>query len=129
MPISIKDLASNYTLAIISSSRSSSIRQYLAKHGIEDCFSEIWGRDVDHSKVEKINNLMTKYKADPQHCVFVTDTLGDIEEASKAGIDSIAVSWGLHSVDTLKRGNPKIIIDDEKTLIDFVNLHFITRYH
>lgn len=53
-------------------------------------------------------------------CIFITDTLGDIKEARVAGVDSIAVSWGYHSLATLELGNPLAVADKPSELPNLV---------
>lgn len=109
-------LAENYILVVISSTMSDSIKQILAREGIESYFPDVLGTDVDKSKVVKINNIIDKYKTSSEHCIFVTDTLGDIREADHCSVKSVAVTWGFQTVDSLKKGNPIAIVDDPSDL-------------
>ena len=43
---------------------------------------------------------------------FITDTLGDIVEAKKVGIKTIAVDYGYHDRGVLSKGNPDGIISN-----------------
>ena len=64
---------------------------------------------------QKINDIQ-KYDIDTSSCVFVTDTLGDILEANKLGIKTIAVDFGYHERARLERGNPFAIVSDFKEI-------------
>lgn len=55
--------------------------------------------------------IMSKFNAKPEDCIFVTDTVGDINEAKKLNIDAIGVTWGLHSREILEEAKPLAIID------------------
>ncbi len=125
MPEIIKNLSEKYHLCIISSTVSPIIRELLSKFDLEKYFSDILGNDIHTSKVEKTNQILNKYQLSPDDCVFITDTLGDIKEAKKAGVKSIAVSWGFHTVETLNKGNPIVIVNSPKELEERVNLFFI----
>lgn len=113
---SILELRKKYRLAIVSACRSDSISNFLQKQNIRNCFDDILGIDNHTSKVVKIKSLLEKYKVLPKDAVFVTDTLGDILEGKSCGIYSIAVTWGLHSKETLKKGAPSKIIDEPSDL-------------
>ncbi len=113
----ILSLASNYRLAIISSTNSSFISDFLAKESLSPCFSDILGADIHISKVFKINAILKKYDLSSNEAVLVTDTLGDIKEANECKVRSIAVTWGLHDRAVLEKGNPVKIIDDPQNLI------------
>lgn len=113
----IKKLSSNFVLAIVSSTTSPLIRDILGREGIAKYFSDILGFDVASSKIAKNKTLLAKYKVDPEEAVFVTDTIGDIIEARKCGIKSIAVTWGFHSGKELEKENPAKIVSTPEDLL------------
>ena len=123
----IKNLAHKYTLVIISSTISPSIDSFLQKTGLRNYFSDILGNDVEKSKIKKIGMVLEKYKTDPSQALFITDTLGDIKEASACSVKSIAVSWGYNNEATLTKGNPYKIISDKKELVPAVEEYFKTK--
>ena len=107
----IKKLSENYILIIVSSTISSPIREYLIEHNVLNYFSEVMGNDIHHSKVEKIKMVFEKYGVAPEDCLFITDTVGDLCEANKTGVNAIAVTWGFHNLETLIEGNPIAFVD------------------
>lgn len=68
--------------------------------------------------------LYENYNADSANYLFVTDTLGDIREAEKCNIKSIAVAWGYHPVTTLEKGNPIAIVQTPKELVEAIRTSF-----
>lgn len=104
-------------LTIVSSSSTKLITEILDREGMSKYFSDILGSDAHQSKVVKIKMLLDKYKVTPENSVFITDTLGDIREADDCGVKSIAVTWGFHSIETLKKGNPVKIVENPKDLL------------
>jgi phosphoglycolate phosphatase len=115
----VRALSSEYILAIVTSAHSDSVVRILEN---EKCnvFRDILGVDNHASKVEKNISLLKKYNIDPKETVFITDTVGDIDEARESGIKSIAVSWGFHERERLLRSNPEVIIDDPSLLVETV---------
>ncbi|MEK7588451.1 MAG: HAD hydrolase-like protein [Patescibacteria group bacterium] len=113
---SVKFLASKYTLVIVSSTPTISIKKILEREGLEDCFKDVLGADVHASKVIKINSMLEKYKINSVDALFITDTLGDIREAFSCGVVSIGVTWGFQERETLAKGNPKIILENPEDL-------------
>ncbi len=111
-----RELSSKYALSIVSSTINAPLRQYLHLHDLGQFFDTILGGDVHTSKVFKINMLKELYQVAPEDCLFITDTLGDIREATKCGVRSIAVSWGFHDKETLKQGEPSAIVDSPDEL-------------
>ena len=107
----ITHLSHEYVLIVVSSSVHSPIQSLLEKHHLGRYFSEIMGHDVHPLKVEKIKMIFERYNTSADNCVFLTDTLGDMEEAKAAEVGAIGVSWGWHSRETLEKGNPFRIVE------------------
>jgi phosphoglycolate phosphatase len=120
----VRKLAKSYKLIVISSTLTAPIGAILNKFGIASLFTDVFGNDINPSKVEKIKMVFSKYGVSSERCVFVTDTLGDMLEASKTGVKAIGVAWGFQDKKTLLRGNPFKIVDNPKELPDAVNSFF-----
>ena len=120
----IKNLAGEYTLAVVSSTPSVGITDFLTSHNLLQYFADILGRDVHHSKVEKMRMLLEKYDTTSEHCVFITDTLGDMREAKAHEMGTIGVSWGVHPRETLEKGIPFRIVETPDELPDAVDDYF-----
>lgn len=120
----VRDLANRYGLLVISSSRSEPIREYLRRQNIGDAFADVMGGDVHRSKIEKMRMVFAKYDVSAANCLFVTDTLGDLREASHAGVPALGVLWGFHPAETLSRGNPKAIVTEPALLTGAIDNHF-----
>jgi phosphoglycolate phosphatase-like HAD superfamily hydrolase len=118
---SILALKEKYCLAIVSSTRTQFIENFLQKEKIRECFSDILGVDVHESKVVKINSLLKKYNILPRDVVFITDSLGDILEGNKCGVLSVGVTWGIHDKNKLEKGKPIAIVDDPRDLLNIIN--------
>jgi phosphoglycolate phosphatase len=74
--------------------------------------------------VEKIKMVFNKYGVSANNCLFVTDTLGDLLEAEKTGVEGIGVTWGFHGAETLKRGNPVALVDTPDELVAEIDRYF-----
>lgn len=116
----ILELNKNYVLAVVSSTTTMYIRNFLEKENVDKCFSDILGADVHSDKTIKINSLLEKYNIKPNNAVFVTDSLGDILEGNKCGVTSIGVTWGVHGKDNLEKGNPIAVLNDPRDLLDCI---------
>ena len=110
-------LATNFTLVIVSGTDSSIIREFIKKENLAECFSDVFGADIDRSKVIKIKSILNKYNVAPEDTVFITDTLGDIKESNECSVPTIGVTWGLHTQEILGQGNPVAIVDDPSDLV------------
>lgn len=123
----IRELSKRYALVIVSSTQTGAIRNYLRAVGLESCFADILGSDVDKSKVNKIEKALREHKVAPGSAVFVTDALGDIREAEHCGVKAIAVKGGYNDEDTLKRGDPLAIVGTGKELVEAVEGYLGTK--
>ena len=56
--------------------------------------------------------MLNKHRLAFNECIFITDTLGDILESNEIGVRTIAVDFGFHDREVLKKGNPVAIISD-----------------
>lgn len=117
----IKQACQQYKIIICSSSPKSGIEKFLKKNGIYEFIDGIYDVNLNPSKVEKFKIIMSRYKATPEECLFITDSCGDINEAKKVGIDSIGVTWGIHSKKLLEESKPYGIIEKIENLKYFIN--------
>jgi len=120
----VKDLAKSYNLIIISSTLTLLIDELLKRNNLSEYFMEIMGNDIHTSKIEKIKMVFSKYNIGSKDCVFITDTLGDIREASHSGVGAIAVSWGFNTKETLSKGNPYKIVEKPEELTSAISSYF-----
>jgi phosphoglycolate phosphatase len=102
----IERVAQHHQLAIVSSSLSAPIQEFLVQEKLDQYFEGVYGVDVHPSKKVKLEQLFEQYGAGAEKFMFVTDTLGDIKEATEVHVPSVGVTWGFHSQTTLEEGNP-----------------------
>lgn len=113
-------LKEKYSLFIISSNTQKILNNYFEKNKGSHIFKDILGVETHRSKIEKFKILFEKYDLTKDDCIFVTDTLGDILEANKLEIDTIAVDFGFHERERLVKGNPKKIVSHFKDTLPAV---------
>jgi phosphoglycolate phosphatase len=124
MDFVISRLADSYALAVISSTPSEIITHVLLSHDLLHYFSDILGRDVHPSKVEKMRMIFEKHQTTADQCILITDTLGDMREAKEHTMGTIGVSWGVHPKETLEKGIPFRIVDRPDELPDAIDDYF-----
>ena len=120
----LKKLSETFRMAVISGSLTSSIVSVLEREGVKDCFSDILGYDVDPSKVVRIKTLLKKYSIKSDDTVFITDTAGDVYEATECGVPSIVVTWGFQSKETLAEAIPMAYAETVPQLSDAIDMFF-----
>lgn len=107
-------------IVICSSSPREGIERFLTEKGIGGFIDGIYDVHLNPSKVEKLQMIMTEFNAKPEECIFVTDTVGDINESKKLSIDAVGVTWGLHTREMLEEAQPFAIIDKIEELEDII---------
>ena len=120
----IHELSKKYLLIVISSTITSPIQGFLEKYHLGRYFSEILGSDIHTKKTEKIQIVFDKYAVSAKDCVFITDSLGDMREATEKNVDAIGVTWGWHNREVLERGKPFRIVDTPKDITLAIDDYF-----
>jgi phosphoglycolate phosphatase len=60
---------------------------------------------------EMLTSILTELNVAPHEAIMIGDTSHDLKMAQNAGIDSIGVTFGVHSKQILEQYNPKAIVD------------------
>jgi phosphoglycolate phosphatase-like HAD superfamily hydrolase len=117
IPAVIRQLhASHYPLAIVTSNTPDTVHQFLATHGLAQCFTSIDGGGSLFGKGRLITRCLKRNHFNPDCTVYVGDELRDIKAARFAGIRSIAVTWGFNSQAVLAAAQPDWLIDQPEEL-------------
>ena len=104
-------LAAEHQLYIVSSNGEQAINAVLEQSGVVDLFARVMGVETHASKVEKFKMLTKEYGVTPENALFISDTLGDVKEAHKVDLRTIAVTFGYHDRERLALGKPFQIAD------------------
>lgn len=73
-----------------------------------------------HTKDEKLQKIMEKYKLKAEEMLYVGDETRDIQACQKAGIDIIAVKWGYNAPEALEAMKPTYLADSFDDIITVV---------
>lgn len=112
----LRSLGEEYRMVVVSSAINGPIENFLKMHGMLGWFERIYGASVHTDKAVKIRMVFDDFGVVADDCMFVTDTLGDLREASSVGIRSIGVSWGFHTHETLTEGESVGIVNTVEAL-------------
>jgi phosphoglycolate phosphatase len=111
----LKHLHNNYQLAIITNKPFRFVEPILTQLGVNQYFSHILGGDsLDTKKPDPtpLFHMCELLKLDIKECVMVGDSKNDIIAASKASMDSIAVTYGYNYGEDINQYKPTFVIDD-----------------
>ncbi|MDG6228763.1 MAG: HAD-IA family hydrolase [Candidatus Thermoplasmatota archaeon] len=110
----LKTLSSNNSLYIITSNESHVVNQFLSLHQLT-MFKNIIGSEKEPSKVKKIQMIIEQNGHN--NVFYIGDTVGDILEGKKAKVDTVAVSWGWHDLQKLRKIDPSYLVSRPEDLI------------
>jgi len=113
----LEKLKEQHTLAIVSSNSNYAIRRILSRYHYDRYFEDILGHEFTLSKIEKIGRAAELLNAVLNETFYVGDTVGDIKEAKKAGVRTVAVTWGWHTGERLQLANPDFLLDSPEELL------------
>jgi phosphoglycolate phosphatase len=102
----VHELADGNILAVVTSNDTGLVRHFLKTYDM-DCFTDILGSDREPSKQAKLQHLRRQHHAT---CHYIGDTAGDIHEGTKANVTTIAVTWGWHTEQRLRRAAPDHVV-------------------
>ena len=92
--------------------------------GILDSFEAIIGEENLHQvkpDPESIYLITEKLGIPPEQTIMVGDTAMDMEAGKSAGTHTIAVDYGVDTIEELKAVNPDGIMHDLKELLDYID--------
>ncbi|MCL1068156.1 HAD-IA family hydrolase [Shewanella olleyana] len=100
--------AAGHTLAIATGKRRAGLDRMLAETGLGQYFVATRSADEAESKPHPsmITSLLEEFNVPPEQAVMIGDSKLDIAMANNAGVSSIAVTYGAHSLEDLLSQNP-----------------------
>ncbi len=99
-------------ICINTASDSEIVRNRLEYEGLLSFVSGIAGSDMEGSKSDKIIYFMKNFSFSPENTFMIGDSSGDIIEGKKAGVVTIAVTYGWHNESKLLLKKPNYICNN-----------------
>jgi phosphoglycolate phosphatase-like HAD superfamily hydrolase len=102
------EMASSYAhLAIITSNTPEVVRQVLAKN-VQEYFAEIIHGGL-FTKSKSIKKLRKQFGLKKNQVLYVGDESRDMHAARRAGVESMAVTWGVQGEESLLKTRPTML--------------------
>lgn len=97
----------------------------LANHGIANLFDVTKTADQTQSKPSPVmlQEIFDELMVQPDECVMIGDTSHDILMARNAGCDSIAVTYGAHTLREISQAEPSYIVNHVGELEHLLSRH------
>jgi phosphoglycolate phosphatase len=109
----------NINMAILSSDLQEKLSRELDTLGLSDHF--VAAKADVLNKIEAMENFLAECRFMKEETAYVGDMVHDIEAGKKAGVRSIAVTWGFHPREKLEKANPDHLIDAPNQLLEIIN--------
>lgn len=101
---------------VLSLNRPDSIHDFLRMHKLDVYVRAVYGKAFVLNKAPKLRMMMQQEGLQRTEVCYVGDQTIDVDSARRAGVMSIAVSWGYAAREKLARHNPDHIVDDAAEL-------------
>jgi phosphoglycolate phosphatase-like HAD superfamily hydrolase len=106
-----------FTMGILTTNSAKNVRHFLASHDL-DVFDFIHSSTKIFGKHNVLIKLIRRKRFDKDNVFYIGDETRDIKAANKAGIQSIAVSWGYNSAKALQKQKPTQLLEKPNQLLD-----------
>ena len=113
----LEKLSKNHILIVVTSNDTEVVKNFFKTKKIS-VFDEIVGSDKEPSKIKKIEHIKNKYYGNSY--LYFGDTKGDIIEGKKAGVKTVAVAWGWHNIEELKKEKPDFVLDKPRDILKII---------
>lgn len=111
-----------YLLAVATGKASRGLRQALQHTNTEHLFAVTRCADEAPSKPhpQMVLDILAHTGVDPQHTVLVGDTVYDLQMARDANVGALAVSYGAHQAEQLRRHAPLACVDSFPEVYEWI---------
>ncbi|MCS6865273.1 MAG: HAD-IA family hydrolase [Gemmataceae bacterium] len=114
--------AAGVRMGVLSSNREDNIRRCLRANQVEEHFDFVVGYPRLFGKAKALKRILRAQRLPKDRILYVGDELRDVEAAHKVGITVAAVTWGFHTADLLRSGNPDFVVDNPSALVTIAGL-------
>jgi len=108
-----------YKLAIISSNRKENIDKFI-KFNKLNVFDFVHGKTDLFGKAGYLEKFLKDFNLKKTEVIYIGDEIRDVEACHKVGIKMIGVSWGLHTVEALKKNGVDYIANKPMDIIKII---------
>lgn len=105
-----------HQLGVLSSNREDIIRTCLRSHGVESHFAFVIGYPRLFGKAKALRQILRRERADRREMLYVGDEVRDLDAGRKAGVSTVAVTWGFQTAGLLATARPTYVIGEPGAL-------------
>lgn len=116
----LKNLSKYNHLFIVTSNSKKHTQYVLNKNSVAKYFDDIYSSIAYFGKHKKLLKLIKNQKLDPARTIYIGDETRDMQAAKKAGIKTIAVTWGYENKKIISKSKPDRIITKPEDLFSSI---------
>lgn len=109
-----------YGLGILTSNSSENVALWLERYKIRHLFEFIHEESNYFGKRHILKKIIKAHRMNASHTFYIGDETRDVEAAKKCNINSIAVSWGFNSAETLTHSKPNHLAKTPKEILTII---------
>lgn len=117
----LSSLSENHRLFIFSSNKKESIQSYLSRYKLDILFENIFEDSSYFGKHIGLKKIIKDLSLKLGDIYYLGDESRDILAAQKAGVSSVAVTWGFEGEGPLSLAAPDYIMSSPKELLELSN--------
>jgi len=116
----------NLRLAVATGKGRVGLNRVLGQFKLAHVFDDTRCADESRSKPHPLmlHELSRSLNVDTDNMLMVGDTQFDLDMATNAGMDSVAITHGAHDLEKLKKSNPIHVVDDLQQLTHWIHQQF-----
>lgn len=112
----------NCQIGIVTTNIEENVRKFLHANNL-DQFDIFYTTKKVFGKDKTISKIIRDMKIEKSDVYFIGDEIRDIEAGKKAGVKTIAVSWGYNTAESLKKEKPDYLIHSTDELEEIILKH------
>ncbi len=109
-----------YKLVIISSNRKENIDKFI-KFNKLNIFDFVHGKTDLFGKAGYLKKFLKDFNLKKSEVIYIGDEIRDVEACHKVGIKMIGVSWGLNTVEALKKNGVDYIVNKPIDILKIIS--------
>jgi phosphoglycolate phosphatase len=112
----VKRLAKKHRLFVMSSNSLDNVQRFLDLHAMREPFEAVYGGVGIFGKSKMLRKITDEHKLEKNLTYYIGDEIRDVEAAKKAGLKSVAVTWGFNGETILIKHKPDFLVRSPKEL-------------
>lgn len=112
--------ADGFKMSVLSSNQQNYIDEIIARDGLGRFFDKIESSSGLFGKLKDIRSLVKELGLEKSEVIYVGDELRDVEGAKGAGVNMLAVTWGIQDPAAMRASEADWVVDDVEQLEEII---------